>query len=370
MKRARLLPLLAALVAPFWASHVEAQSRTVFGGVAFERYRFEDVAATGIESITLLTVPFGVGAALSSRLSLEANGAYASGTLVRADGSESTIAGLTDTDVRARFAVIADRVILSAAYVAPTGHATQTADESEVAGAVAADLLPFRLSNWGSGGGFAADAALVSRVGSTGVGLSVSYGVAGEFEPLDGDETVYLPGNQLQVRLALDRTVGSSGKATLQLSAHRFSEDRLDGSNLYRSGNRVQGMLSWAFAVGRGSSAVAYGGWLRRQRGTYLDAAQADRETPAQDLILIGGGMRMPVGPGAVLPTIDARVFRSNDGVGQGYVAGIGLAAELPAGAFTLLPSARARIGNVLVREGIETGLTGLELSATIRFGS
>jgi hypothetical protein len=34
------------------------------------------------------------------------------------------------------------------------------------------------------------------------------------------------------------------------------------------------------------------------------------------------------------------------------------------------VPSARARFGNVLVREDTESAITGLELAATIRFGS
>jgi hypothetical protein len=366
------LTVLSVVAASLAAAPIHAQTRSVAGGVSFERYSFGDASATGIESLTLLVLPFGAAASVTSRLNVEVNGAWARGALTRTDGSESTIQGLADTDVRARFAVIRDRLILSASYIAPTGNATQSTDESEVAGAVAADLLPFRISNWGQGGGFAADAALISRVGTTGVGLSVSYGVAGEFEPLDGEEAVYLPGNQLQVRLALDRSVGAAGKATLQLSAHRFSDDQLDSRNLYRSGNRIQGILSYAFAIGTGSSAVAWGGWMRRQRGTYLDDDEIadDRETPAQDLILIGGGLRVPVGPAALLPTVDARVFRSSDGVGQGYVAGAGLAAELRAGSLVLVPSARARFGNVLVREDTESAITGLELAATIRFGS
>jgi len=367
----RIALFLAGLLVCAAAVPAAAQSGQLGAGVSFERYGFGDAASTGIESLTLLTLPFGGRTMLARDFSLELSGAYASGRLVRADGGESKLSGLTDTNLRATFALADQRVVLGATFSAPTGHATQSVEESEVAGAIAADLLPFRITNWGSGGGVSADASFVSSLGGTNVGLNVGYGIAREFEPLADDERAYLPGNQLLVRLAFDRNVTSSGKMTLILAMQRFGSDELSGANLYRSGNRFQSMLSYAFAAGSQSSAVLYGGWNRRQRGTFLDASLLGTgdETPAQDLILAGGGFRMPLGSGAILPRADVRVFRSNDGVGQGYTFGLGAGTETELGGLTLLPVLHARFGNVLVREGQESGFTGITASMTVRFG-
>jgi hypothetical protein len=348
-----------------------AQTGQLGSGLSFERYGFGDAEVTGIESLTLMTLPFGGRALLARDFSLELSGAYASGRLARADGGESKLSGLTDTNLRATFALPDQRFVLGATFSAPTGHATQTIEESEVAGAIAADLLPFRITNWGSGGGVSADASFLSSLGGTNVGLNVGYGIAREFEPLADDQRAYLPGNQLLVRLAFDRNVSASGKMTLILAMQRFGSDELSGANLYRSGNRLQSMLSYAFAVGAQSSAVVYGGWNRRQRGTFLDATLLGTgdETPAQDLILAGGGMRRPLGTGAILPRADVRVFRSSDGIGQGYAFGLGVGTETPVGGLTLLPVLNARFGNVLVREDQKSGFTGLTASLTVRFG-
>jgi len=71
---------------------------------------------------------------------------------------------------------------------------------------------------------------------------------------------------------------------------------------------------------------------------------------------------------GVVVPSVDARVFRSGDGVGQGWLTGLGVSVEMPAGGLMLVPSVRGRFGSVLVREDSQSGITGLELSMTARF--
>ena len=361
----------AAALLLLLSTSASAQS-SVGTGASFESYSFSKPEAVGIESITLLTAPFGARVALFRNLSIEARSAFASGTLVRVDGTESTLSGLTDTDVSALFTIARNRVLLTATYTLPTGQATHTVEESEVAGAIAADLLPFRISNWGSGGGLTLDAAFATTMGETGIGFNVGYGMTREFEPLAEDERAYLPGNPLHARVAIDRTVGSAGKFSLLLSMQRFGDDELGGQNLYRSGDRYQGMVSYAFSAGARASGVVYSGWLRRQRGTFIDSSLfgSGAETPAQDLILMGGGVRLPVGSLVLLPSVDTRVFRSADGEGQGYALGAGVGSELRAGRLTILPAVRARFGNVIAREDVESSFTGIEASAAIRFGN
>ncbi len=375
MRRSRIVcarPLGAALGLLLAASNaVFGQRATVGAGASFEHYSFATAAAAGLEALSLMTLPFGGRVALLRTLSLEVTGAYASGTLSRPDGSQAKLSGLTDTDVRAVLSVAQDRFLIAATWSAPTGSATQSLEEAEVAGAIAADLLPFRISNWGSGGGVALEGTALTTVNGTGVGLSLGYGLGREFEPLAEDQRAYLPGNRFQARLALDRSIGESGKATLQLGLQRYGNDQLSGQNLYRSGNRLQAMLSYAFAATARASAVLYGGWLRRQRGTFLDPSLfgSGSDSPAQDLILTGSALRLPAGSGALLPGVDARVFRSADGQGQGYALGVGLGAEAHARNLTLLPTLRARFGKVIATEGVESAFTGIEASATVRFG-
>lgn len=368
MKRILFAAVAACLFAPAAAP---AQLGTAGGwgagtGAGYEFYNFGDPATTGIEGLSLFVVPLAARATVMNRVQLSVSSAYASATLTRPDGSTAALSGITDTELRVSVPVMR-RLVLTGIAALPTGHSEHTDEEAAVAGAIASDLLPFRLSSWGVGGGFGVNAAYAQTLGDYGVGLSAGYGIGREFSPLVGGSIGYRPGSELRLRAAVDRNLGAAGKASLQLSMHRFGEDEFDGATAYRSGNRYLALGSYAFAAPRQSSALVYGGVMHRSEGSFLNSPET---APSQDLFLVGGGLRMPWGRGMLLPSADVRLFRTADGVGQGAAATVGTAAEWPAGAVVLAPTLRARFGNVLVHQGAESGFTGADLGLFVRFGA
>src|SRR5690606_23634217 len=123
-----------------------------------------------------------------------------------------------------------------------------------------------------------------------------------------------------------------------------------------------------AFRAGRTSSGIVYGGAQHRERGSAL--LDLTRDTPSQQLFLLGGGLRVPVGSGMVLvPSVDGRVHRTGDGIGQGYLGGVGAALEIPSGLARITPALRGHFGNVLIREGTDSRILGLDLSLAISLG-
>lgn len=337
-------------------------------GATLETYRFRAPEEVGIETVSLVSVPFAARAALLGRTYLEVSTAFARGTLTRPDGRVSEIDGLTDTEVRIGVPLAGDALLLNGVVLLPTGVAGYSAEEADVAGAVAADLLPFRISGWGSGGGAGMGVTYVRPVAGFGVAMGATYVATREYEPLAGDEPfVYRPGSQLQARLLVDRSLGPAGKVTLQLRTQHQQEDRLAGANLYRAGNRYEAMGSYAFPLGDRTSGLLYAGGLHRRAGTAL--AEIAPEMPAQTLILAGAGLRFPLRGAVVLPSADLRLLRRADGVGQGYVGGAGTMLEVPVGSLTVVPTLRARFGRVLVRQDEESGFTGVDAGITVRFG-
>lgn len=162
------LAALAATCRPVAAQGTVGVDRERAGlgaGVALESYRFAEPAQAGIESLTLLSVPFGARAPLFGRATVEATGAWARGRLVRADGTDATIAGPTDTELRVRVPFGRDAATLHGVLVLPTGVERLGEAEAAVAGAIAADLLPFRISHWGAGGGAGLGATYARRLG-------------------------------------------------------------------------------------------------------------------------------------------------------------------------------------------------------------
>ncbi|HEX6589981.1 MAG TPA: hypothetical protein VF039_13335 [Longimicrobiales bacterium] len=340
---------------------------SISGGASFETYTFAEPANAGVESISLLTFPLQARATVFRSLSLDVSGAFAQGAVTQSDGTETSVSGPTDTEVALTYGFGRDRGSVGAFVSLPTGHSTLTPEEAVAAGIIAADLLPFRITNWGAGGGAGVLGSYGVSAGAWGFGASAAYRVAREFEPITEPSFSYQPGNELRVRVGVDRTFGRAGKLNLALGGWFYGEDAQDDNALYQSGNRYQALASYAFRAGYRSTAVVYGGMLHRENGVFI---AGDFDTPSQDLILAGAGMRMPLGGVTLLPSVDARVFRREDGLNQGWLTGVGLAANVPAGPLVLTPSARYRFGSAVIAEDVESAVSGFAVALVARIGN
>jgi hypothetical protein len=361
--------VLVALAGFAFGLPVAAQTAQGSGGALFQRYTFDTDTAASVESVSLVSLPFSGIVRFNPRLSFSVSGAWAEGRLEDPERGEFNISGLTDTQLMLTLDGRGGATSVSAVVLLPTGLETQTLNESRVAGAVASELLPFAISNWGTGGGAGVSVSTAHAVGGLGVGFSASYLVRREFAPLDDpqEETfAYRPGNTLSLAAAIDGTLGGSTKGALRLTVHRHEDDLADDANLFREGNRVELLGSLGFPIGARSIGLIYGIIQKREQGTFLSA---DGSLASQDLILAGGGLRKRVGTWVLQPRLEARLFRREDGVEQGYDVGAGIDAEIPVGGTLWVPSVRAHLGNLEVVEGIETGFSGLEFGLALRFG-
>lgn len=348
-------------------------------GASVERYMFTDDAAVGIKGISLITIPVTAETDVMDRFTVQLGTALARGSVTRANGESSSITGLTDTALRVAMPVN-ELATVGLTLRVPTGKSTFGAEQLAVAGAIAADLLPFRISSWGTGGGIGLDVSGATPVGDYGVRYSAGYQVAGSFDPIEGAEFSYRPGNELRARVVVDRSLDRGRKAALQVGMMRYGNDQLEGQNLYRAGNRYQLIGSYSLPAGAAGSAVAYGGVLHRSRGSALippgSVGQPLSDGPSQSLLLLGAGMRTMYQSYRVMPSADVRLLRSSDGLGQGFILSAGTAAEVPLGrtdfidqGLLLVPTARLRLGRILVVEGASSMVLGIEIGATARFG-
>lgn len=367
MRKFRLIAISAGVLAAtaFGGIRVSAQEIVGVSGVFFENFHFDDPDEAGIENVSLMSVPIGFSTPIIDWLSVDLRTTFARGEMTRDDGTEVTLSGLTDTELRANFDIIPQRLTISAAALLPTGQSTQSMDESELAGLIAADLLPFRVSNWGSGGGAGLVSTLTVPVGEFGVGVSAGYTMGMEFEPLEEDELGYRPGSEMRLRVAIDRNIGSTAKASLILGGQIYQDDELSGASVFTPGDRFEATGSLAFRVGALSSGVAYAGMLHRGEGMLLDF---EMSTPAQDLFNVGFGFRIPRGATTFQPMADVRIFRRSDGIDQGYLTSLGATVEWPTGPVVLLPTLKGRFGKALLWDGAESAVRGAELGLGIRY--
>ncbi|HSM05367.1 MAG TPA: hypothetical protein VK858_12180, partial [Longimicrobiales bacterium] len=335
----------------------------------YETASISDPEVTGWEDLSVFSTLVAAQTELGRRVRLGVSSGYARGELTRLDGSSATLSGMLDTEVTLSVPFANDFVVLSLVGILPTGNSEQDADEAEVASIVAAELLPFRVSHWGAGGGFGANVGFARPVGSVGLAFGLGYVLGAEYNPVTDEDFAYRPGNAFTVSAGLDATVGRAGKVAVQAAFHSFSDDQLDGGNLYQAGDRFQVMGSYAFPVASGTG-IAYAGIVHRGGGAVGDEGDALSilGSPSQDLVLVGGGVRLAVGNGILVPDLAVRVFRRADAVGQGYVGRLGVAYELPLGSLDLIPAVRAKLGSVEDALGMSSGLSGWDIGVTLRY--
>ncbi len=350
--------------------------RTIGVSTFFQGYSFDK--GLGADAAQLLMIPVGIRYPLGNRFTLDFYGAWAQGKVER-NGVHFDMTGVVDSRIKASYQA-ASGVLLGLSVNLPTGNATHTTEEAIVAAVLSTDLLGFREASFGTGLGITSSVATAYRLGEWGVGIAGSYAVRNEFEPRADTAIRYAPGNEVRVRLGIDRNIGTSGTLTGGVTFQTYTNDRIDGRNLFQAGNRIRGDASYQFRAGAGVWSVYATNLWRSQGDLTLDVA--DRQgrivkdttlhTGSQNIFAAGVIGAMRIGAYIVRPQVDFRTqHRSESGsdAGSGWIAGFG--GDLPVrlfGAYDFFPRFRLVVGSIVDATGANRGVLGGEFSGTVRW--
>ncbi|TVP74485.1 MAG: hypothetical protein EA352_10735 [Gemmatimonadales bacterium] len=333
-------------------------------GPSIQYFSFSDGDAAGVESLSLVSLPFAGAVRFADRFRLQVSGGWARGSMERPGGATTELSGLVDTRLRLDADVLPGTLRVSGILGLATGIDGFSAEEADLAGAVAADLLPLMISNWGSGGGGGAAVTALHSSGNTAVALDVGLERAGEFTPSAASPAGYRPGTAFRVGAVVDQVLEDGGKLSLRADIRRFGDGQIDGENVFRSGTRTGATASWAFPAGARSSGLVYGGYRYRSEGTFL--LDLDPR-PSQGTVILGGGLRTPAAGGVLTPSAEFRAIRRDDGQDQGWRIGAGTSGEWQAGGAILQPGIRLHLGNARITEGVDSSFTGIDLTLILR---
>jgi hypothetical protein len=372
----RVLPALLALIgaAPPARSQslLDAELRLA---PQYVQYR---VRAPADETISELALPVFVTIPAGDRFSVDVGTAYAHAR-VTSGGARSDVGGLTDTQIRGRYTLGNDFVVLTAGVNLPTGESSVNLEQLAAAGRIGNDFLAFPISNMGTGLAATGGVAIARPVGpwSLGAGLAVRRSRA--YEPFDipGESFRYQPGNELRGRVGVDRPI-AAGRLALGLTYAAFGRDQAGGS-AYNTGNRViaQGVLTGL--VGAGDYTIAAYN-LFRAPGEYASGERAGRENVANLFLSLG----MHRWGTIVEPSLELRHWRQHvfDTPGQGNaeiertqssrLATVGVRARARAFGLTLYPSVGYTLLGRLASEDengtpVSAGLTGFRVGLVVR---
>lgn len=365
------LAVFAALAQPLAA---QQDQRAIAVAAIGQGYSFAEGIAT--ESAVLLITPVAFTMPVSRSLTLDLYSAYARGDVTFRGGDSYTLQGIVDTRIRASLSATPWAVV-SASVNLPTGNATHDNEEAIVANALSSEILGFREALWGTGFGFTTGVATASRFGETGIGFGASYRVASEFEPSAEQTFKYTPGNEARVRLALDRNIGAN-KFTAGVTFQNYSDDKVDGRNLFAPGNRWRADVTYSFRTSPTSTWTLFFTDVRRENGDVTlrieDAAgnpvsDSTFQAGQQNLAVAGVAGAMRLGAINMRPSVDVRLLTRESGQDEGWLAGFGSDFPIRRGGTDIVPNVRVNYGQIEGTTDERHNVIGGEVGITLRWG-
>lgn len=324
------------------------------------------VHAPADETISELAIPVFVSVPLGSRLSVDVGTAYARAH-VTTGAEHSDIAGLTDTQVRGRYTFGNDLLVLTGGVSLPTGNESVTLEQLTAASRIGNDFLAFPVSNMGTGLALTGGAAVAYPLGVWNVGAGASMRRSRAYEPFDvpGQSFRYQPGNEVRVRLGVDRPV-AEGRLALGATYAAFGREDAAGS-AYNTGDRLitQGALTGRIGE-HDYSVVAYD--IFRGPGNYASGDRAGRENIANLFLSLGvHALGTIVEPSVELRHWLQHVYEPGDATGparsqSSRLATLGVRAQLQVGAVTVFPN----VGYTLLGRLATTDDAGLPVQADL----
>jgi hypothetical protein len=334
------------------------------------------IHAPASETVSELAIPVFVSVPAGSRLSVDVGTAYARAH-VTAGAEHSDISGLTDVQLRAQYTLGSDLVVLTGGVSLPTGNSSVSLEQLTAASRIGSDFLAFPVSNMGTGLAVTGGAAFAYPLGSWNLGAGASVRRSHAYEPFDvpGQSFRYQPGNELRLRLGIDRPV-ADGRLALGATYAAFGRDDAAGS-AYNTGDRVIALGSLTGRLGEHDYTVAAYNVFRAP-GNYASGDRAGRENIANLFLSLGvHTLGTLVEPSLELRHWAQSVYGADDTTGPARsqnsgLATLGLRARIEAAGFELFPSAGyTALGRLATTDDagrpVKASLTGFQLGLVMR---
>jgi hypothetical protein len=314
MTRAAVWLLGASLAAGSLAAQGEGgPPTTVRTGVTIQGYSFGSGLA--FDRVTQVTVPASVVHRFSPRLVVDLSTAFSTASVRTSGGSNLSLSGLVDTDLRAVYAIVPSRLLFTLVATLPTGRTSVADTIVPLFGVLATDLLDFPMPSFGSGGAVTGGLASAFKLGSDwALGAAASYRYTLNYTPVAGSGQLQ-PGDEMRIRLGLEGPLGGGKYLRGALVVTASGGDTLTGSQSSISGDRVLGYAAMSMPFGRSvASFYAFDMYRMRPRGfntTYKNAVLV----PRGNVMVLGARLDRPLSPTMRLtPSLEFR----NEVVGSG----------------------------------------------------
>jgi len=344
------------------ASRANAQGigdAAVIGAPTLASYVFG--SGTSEKKVTQYSAPLAIIIPFGSNFTLDLSTSYAKSTVSSGGVTSSTIAGLTDTQVRGNL-TLGERSMITLAVNVPTGRYKVPAAEAEAAGQIGNAFLLYPVSGMGSGLSATGGVAFAQPIGSWNIGFGASARHATRFDAFNLSSGVlrFQPGDEYKARVGVDGAI-ASGRFSSSVTYSKFGKDAAD-STTFATGDRTLAQISYSLPISQTDLSISL--WdLYRAKGELIGAT-----APWENVVNLNIGLGMQMNDLYLQTSAEARVWNV-DGLRAGQLANFGFRLRFPVGAFSINPSTTVTVGKLFsAASGLSAGMTGFRAQLLIRY--
>jgi hypothetical protein len=234
-------------------------------------------------------------------------------------------------------------------------------------------VFRFRLPVFGQGLAVKIGAGMALPMGPNAVfGAGIHYISRGEFNPIDVDSIKYKAGDETSVSAGVDLKVGANAKWTVNLNYTLYGKDKLNGEEVFGSGEKLLVNTSFASKLGSGTL-FANLNWRQRGKNEYRVATGLKTEDKnsngAQTELDVA--WQVPWSPQGSFSILGSGRFYGRNENSEGRASLIGGGAGV-AYAFSAVTSGQLNLVYLSGSAGegsSKVKLTGLDIMAGLTFG-
>lgn len=154
-------------------------------------------------------------------------------------GIDATLGGLSDTRLRGSYLLNERNFLITFGLNLPSGKRSLKVDEFSVASVLAIHALDFQVPVLGQG--FEVNSGIVKAfdLNRMVIGVGAGFLFRGPYQPLDGADFDYDPGEEISLSAGVDYDIGRKNKLMMDLSYTLYTTDRIQSKPVFQSGNRL-----------------------------------------------------------------------------------------------------------------------------------
>lgn len=313
-------------------------------------------------TISQFAVPFAVIVPFNDRFNIDVSSSYANSQVKVPGTATSSIAGLTDTQLRGNYTLGDDFAVITLGLNLPTGQYRVPDGQQVAAGQIGNDFLVYPVRSMGNGLAGTGGIGIAQTLGAWNLGVGASFRYSTQFDAYQVQSAVlrFTPGTEARLRVGLDRPVGD-GSFYVSLTYSKFGNDQAADST-FGTGDRALAQSALAIPIGENKDLLLSMWDLYRAVGQEL----GDEPSPSENVGNLGVAIGFQRGGLYIQPNIEGRTWYY-DGANGGFLTNAGVRLRFEVAGLSVNPSAAYSFGSLHNIGAPATDVTGFKASLLIR---